>query len=241
MAPSWVASTTRTSIWAEDHVGNRCRTGRGRLDELHEQLHRCTQGHRHATPATSTSGRGGPRARTATAGGHPRRIPPVACLAPPHVTGDPVLIAIVVETPALLTDTAIPALTATMTPTALNNTDDDCDAHVVAQAASWLTAAHPRRSAPPSAGAATAHPRSTTPCPRAARPAGPATPGPAGAQDRCRTAEHPHHHHQAASPPTTAHPDAHTPRKPSPPGHATDAPARSAEPDTAATREHAAV
>jgi len=88
---------------------------------------------------------GGPRARTSTAGGHPRRSPPVACVTGPHGTADPALIVIVVTTPAPRTAITIAAPTATATPTATSNNAADHEVSVCVRPTSSFTAAHPHR------------------------------------------------------------------------------------------------
>lgn len=52
------SGVAQPELGLQAHVGNRCRTGRGRLHELHEQLYiRCTRRHGHTAPATNASGR----------------------------------------------------------------------------------------------------------------------------------------------------------------------------------------
>jgi hypothetical protein len=89
---------------------------------------------------------GGPRARTSTPGGHPRRSPPVARSTGPRPADDPVRLKNMASNPTVAPDTTTSVVTAPASATtATNNADDHREASVWVRPSSSFTAAHPHR------------------------------------------------------------------------------------------------
>ncbi len=179
---------------------------------------------------------GGPRARASTAAGQPRphrtapHLPPHTCAPPggpplPAGSGAPT--------------SSIVAVLATATSARAHPDIHRHQVHALAPTGQHISIGHQPAAQP--AGAASARPRSTAPCSRPVRHQPPADHPTARAPDPSHTAGRPHHRHPATSPAATTRQDADTPPGRSPPAPAADDPAQSAEPDTAATREYAAV